>query len=62
MREKPVRLTSCLLGTFGAAATRASGVPRQPILKLLIRHWFDSGPHKYVKSILHCSICALQHK
>jgi hypothetical protein len=33
-----------------------AGLLRQPILKLLIRHWFDSGPHKHVKFILHCNI------
>ena len=49
-------LTSCLLGTLKAAATGASLPAAATILKLLICHWFDTGPHKYVKFILHCSI------
>jgi hypothetical protein len=26
------------------------------MLNLLIRHWFDIGPHKYVKFLLRCNI------
>jgi coenzyme PQQ precursor peptide PqqA len=30
--------------------------PQSLTLNLLIRHWFDIPPHKYVKIILRCSI------
>jgi hypothetical protein len=42
--------------TGTATGTGAGALNRQPTLNVLIRHWFDSGLHKYVKYIF-----ALQH-
>jgi coenzyme PQQ precursor peptide PqqA len=42
---------------FEEAFEPAPARPSQsPTLNLLIRHWFDIPPHKYVKIVSHCSI------
>jgi hypothetical protein len=60
MRGKPIYLTSYCSAMPELLelplGTGAGALNWQPTLNVLIHHWFDSGPHKYVKISF-----ALQH-